>query len=76
MIKQIEFVRPGIMRTHEFLSGFRQDKNKVSTSDAPLLLPLPDHWNRNLNTIYFAFQPLVARDGKTIFGVEALLRGY
>ena len=64
------------MRTHEFLSGFRRNKNKASISDMPLLLPLPDHWNRHLKTIYFAFQPLVARDGKTIFGVEALLRGY
>ena len=61
---------------HELLSTFYQQQSHSSRAHAPLLLPLPEHWNDHLKVIEFAFQPVVSRDCKTIFGTEALLRGY
>lgn len=41
----------------------------------PVRLPLPELWERRLDAVHFAFQPIVRADDLRVDGVEALLRG-
>ena len=47
----------------------------VSSQQRPVLLPMSELWEERVRRVHFAYQPIVERDGRTIHGIEALLRG-